>query len=92
MQKVGMAKRDIRRNINSQMLTVFFLPLMFAGLHLLFAFSMIQKLLMLFNMVNVHLFIITTLICFAVFSTFYALVYKLTSNVYYDIVSVAREH
>ena len=91
MQKVGMTKRDIRRSINSQMLTIFFLPLMFAGLHLLFAFPMIQKLLMLFNMVNVRLFIITTLICFAVFSVFYALVYKLTSNVYYDIVSGARE-
>lgn len=92
MQKVGMTKRDIRKSINSQMLTVFFLPLMFAGLHLLFAFPMIQKLMMLFNMVNVHMFIITTLICFAVFSAFYALVYKLTSNVYYDIVSGAREH
>ena len=91
MQKVGMTKREIRRSINSQMLTVFFLPMMFAGLHLVFAFPMIQKLLMLFNMVNVRLFIITTLICFAVFSVFYALVYKLTSNVYYDIVSGARE-
>lgn len=91
MQKVGMAKRDIRRSINSQMLTVFFLPLVFAGLHLVFAFPMIRKLLMLFNMVNVHLFIITTLICFAMFSLFYALVYKLTSNVYYHIVSEARE-
>ena len=38
-----------------------------------------------------HLFIITALVCFAAFSAFYALVYKFTSNVYYDIVSRARE-
>ena len=38
MQKVGMTKREIRKSINSQMLTVFFLPLVTAGVHLAFAF------------------------------------------------------
>ena len=53
MQKVGMTKREIRKSINSQILTVFFLPLILAGVHLAFAFPMLQKLLMLFGLTNV---------------------------------------
>ena len=91
MQKVGMTKQDIRKNINSQMLVVFFLPLMLSGLHMVFAFPIVQKLLLMFNMSNVNLFGITTLISFAVFGLFYVIVYKLTSNAYYGIVSGAKE-
>ena len=90
MQKVGMTKRDIRRSINSQMLTVFFLPLVTAGVHLAFAFPMIRKLLLLFNMQNVNLFIRTTLISFGIFAVLYVLVYRITSTAYYDIVSGAK--
>lgn len=91
MQKVGMTKRDIRRSINSQMLTVFFLPLVFAGIHLCFAFPFLWKMLMLFGLNNMPLIIVIMLICFAIFGLFYALVYKITSNSYYSIVSGARE-
>ncbi len=87
MQKVGMTKQEIRKSINSQMLTVFFLPLIAAGVHLCFAFSIIRLILQMLNMTNVTLFIQTTLICFAVFGGFYLLVYRITSNAYYSIVS-----
>lgn len=87
MQKVGMTKKDIRRSINSQMLTVFFLPLITAGIHLSFAFPFIRKLLMLFNMMNLKLLIATTAGSFLVFAVFYILVYRITSNAYYNIVS-----
>lgn len=87
MQKVGMTKKEIRKSINSQLLTVFFLPLLLAGLHLAFAFPMIKKLLILFNLSNLTLFIFTTVFCFAVFALFYMIVYKITSNAYYKIVS-----
>lgn len=43
MQKVGMTECEIKRNINSQVLTVFFMPLITAGFHLVFAFPLIQK-------------------------------------------------
>ena len=56
MQKVGMTRREIRRSVNSQLLTVFFLPLLGAGLHLAFAFPMLRRLLMLFELQNVALF------------------------------------
>ena len=87
MQKVGMTKREIRKNINSQLLTVFFLPLVFAGLHLAFAFPIVSKLLLMFGLMNNVLLIMTTAACFVIFAIFYAIVYKITSNAYYRLVS-----
>lgn len=91
MQKVGMTKKEIRKSINSQLLTVFFLPLIFAGMHLAFAAPIIKKLLLLFNLTNLNLFIVTILISFAAFALFYMIVYKITSSAYYKIVSGAKE-
>lgn len=91
VQKVGMTKRDIRKTINSQLLTVFFLPLLFAVMHIAFAFPIIRKLLLCFNLNNVPLFAVTTAISIVVFALFYTIVYRLTSNVYYKIVSGVRE-
>ncbi len=91
MRKVGMTKRDIRRTINSQLLTVFFLPLVFAAMHIAFAFPIIQKLLLAFGLDNIPLFAFTTIISVIVYAVFYTIVYKLTSNAYYNIVSGARE-
>jgi len=90
MQKVGMTKKEIRKSINSQLLTVFYLPLIFAGMHLAFAFPLVRMLLMLFNLDNIKLFMLTNSISFAVFALLYALVYKITSNAYYNIVSGAK--
>ncbi len=87
MQKVGMTGREIRKSINSQLLTVFYLPLIVAGCHMAFAFPMIYRLLVLFNLNNIRLFAITSVVCFAAFAIFYAIVYKVTSNSYYKIVS-----
>ena len=89
MQKVGMTKKEIRKSINSQLLTVFFLPLVGAGTHLIFAFPMIRKILLLFNLTNLHLYTIVTLISFGAFAIFYTIVYRITSNAYYHIVSGA---
>lgn len=87
MQNVGMTKKEIRSSINSQLLTVFFMPLVFAGLHLGFAFPFIHKMLMLFNLNNLPLLIGTTAISFCAFALLYAVVYRVTSNSYYNIVS-----
>lgn len=91
MQRVGMTKKDIRKSINSQMLTVFFLPLAMAVLHLVFAFPMIRKLLLLFGLLNTKLLIVTTAVSIAICAIFYAIVYRITSNAYYSIVSGAKE-
>lgn len=91
MQKVGMTKKDIKKSVNSQMLIVFFLPIGFAMLHLCFAFSIIRKLLLLFGLNNLSLLLITTAVSVIAFALFYLLVYRLSSNVYFSIVSVKKE-
>ena len=86
MQKVGMTAPDIRRSVNSQLLTVFFLPLAGAALHMAFAFPMIRRVLLVFSLNNTALFVATALISLAVLSVVYTLVYRATSNAYYRIV------
>lgn len=87
MRKVGMTAKDIRRSINSQMLTVFFLPLVTAAIHTAFAFPIVQKLLAIFNLRNTALSLMVTLVAIVIFGIFYGVVYKITSNAYYAIVS-----
>lgn len=87
MQKVGMTGAEVKQVIHSQILTVFFLPLITAGIHVVFAFPIISKILFLLNLYNTRLYIVCTAGCFAVFALMYALIYSLTAKVYYKIVS-----
>lgn len=93
MQKVGMTQKDIRKSINSQMLTVFFMPLLFAGLNLLFAAPMLEQIagLLMSGYSNHKAFVFTVLTAFLIFAVFYILVYKRTSSTYYHIVREAKE-
>ena len=86
LQKVGMTEEEVRGSINSQVLTVFFLPLAAAGLHVVFAFKMISQLMLLFGITNTALLAVITAACFAVFAVFYSIVYFITSHSYYHIV------
>lgn len=86
MQKVGMSKHEIKKTIRSQVLMVFFLPLVATVIHIAFAFPMITKLLAVLNLRNVSLFMISTLITILVFAVIYAIVFSLTARVYYKIV------
>ncbi len=92
MQNVGMTKTEIRQSINSQMRTVFFLPLVTAVLHLAFAFPMIQKLLMIFQIDHPKLLLVIAAVSVLIFAIFYTLIYRITSNAYYSIVSGAKEN
>lgn len=87
LQKVGMTRQEIRASVNSQVLTVFFLPLAAAGIHVCFAFKMMSLLLQLVGLTNVRLFGWVTLGCFLLFAVFYAGVYFATANAYFRIVS-----
>ncbi|MER2226868.1 MAG: ABC transporter permease [Carnobacterium sp.] len=86
MQKVGLDKQTIRKTTRLQIIWMFLLPLVIAVIHVAFAFPIIQKLLLLFNVVD------TTLIfwCFAGvivgYSVIYGIIYQVTSKVYYSIV------
>ncbi|NCB51035.1 MAG: ABC transporter permease [Clostridia bacterium] len=86
MQQVGMSEREVKTSIRSQVLTVFFLPLLTAAVHVAFAFRIIVMLLAVLNLTNVSLFAWCTLGTFAVFALLYAAVYAVTAREYYRIV------
>ena len=86
MQKVGMSRREVRKTINSQVLMVFFLPLIVAGIHLAFAFPILEKLLHVLMLSSTSLFVLCSLITFGVFAGVYVVIYLGTARTYYKIV------
>ncbi len=87
LQKVGMTKGEIRSSINWSVLTLFFLPLLAAGVHTVFAFGLISKLLMLFGPMDIWFLALVALGCFLLYAVVYVVAYRLTSKVYYKIVA-----
>ena len=92
MQKIGMTKREIRKSINSQLLTVFALPMLLSACHLLFAFPIIRTLLTLFDLTNIAGFALSTIISFLCYSVVYVIFYRMTSNAYFKIVSGTQKN
>lgn len=90
MQKVGLGESEIKKSIHSQILTVFFLPLIMAGIHVGFAFPIIRKILTSFALNNILLYAATTAVTFLVFTLIYAAIYSLTAKAYYGIVKMSR--
>ena len=86
LQKVGMTRKEIKKSINSQILTVFAAPLLASGVHLCFAFPLIQKLLLMFGLSNTPLLVGVTVGSYLIFGVLYAVMYKATSRSYYQLV------
>lgn len=86
LQNVGMSYKEIKSSIKSQILLVFFLPLLTAMLHIGFAFNVITKLLAIFNFTNTLIFFFCTAITLLIFAAIYFYVYVLTAKSYYKIV------
>ncbi len=86
LQKVGMSQREVKRAIHSQILTVFFLPPVVAGVHLSVAFPILKKLVEILGLEKSNLFLMVTLGTFCVFVFFYVCVYLYTARTYYKIV------
>lgn len=86
LRKVGMEDAQIKKTINAQILLVFFMPLALAGLHLICAYPMISKLMVLFTITDMTLIKVVTCITFVMIGVFYGIVYKLTSHTYYKII------
>ena len=86
MQKVGMSRREVKSTINSQVLLVFFLPLVVAGMHLAFAFPILEKVLHILLLSSTSLFMVCSLVTFGVFAAVYTLIYMATARTYYKIV------
>lgn len=86
MRKVGMSHKEVKASIRSQILKVFFLPLVTACVHLAAASPLMRRLLLLFDMNDQILFAICVLITVAVFAVVYGIVYMMTARTYYKIV------
>lgn len=90
MQKVGMSPREVKASIHSQILKVFFLPLVMACVHLIMAFPMMNRLLLMFNMKNPGLFAVCTVSVVGIFAVIYGIVFGITARAYYRIVGEKR--
>lgn len=86
LQNVGMSHHEVKQTIRSQILTVFFLPLITAGIHIGFAFPFLYRIMTLMNLFNLRLFTFCSIGCFLAFALFYGITYWLTSKLYYGIV------
>ena len=87
MQKVGMSLGEVKKTINSQVLTVFFIPLLGAGVHMAFAFPIIALMLRVFMISDTLLLAIITVCAFIAFALFYVVSYVITSRAYYRVVA-----
>ena len=87
LQKVGLDEKQTKATIRKQILTVFFLPLIFAFLHIAAAFHMLQLIVALLGAINVALLIQTTITACGIFLLVYILVFMLTSRSYRKIIA-----
>ncbi|MGX7108047.1 FtsX-like permease family protein [Facklamia miroungae] len=87
MKQVGLPIKLIKKTIRSQVLWVFFLPLIFALIHNLFASQIIFKVLGLLGVNNFNDYLISFTIVVLGFVLFYLIFYQLTSQAYYRIIN-----
>ncbi len=90
MKKIGMSGTQIKESIRFQILMVFLLPLLFAGLHLVFAFPSLSKIMTLLNMSNTILFLKIYLVTYIVFSIIYVSIYAVTTRAYQKVAGVYK--
>ena len=88
LQKVGLDQKQIKQTINKQVLTVFFLPLAFAFLHLAFAYHMLSLILKVVGVVDTAMMLSVTLSICGIFALIYVLIFMITSRSYRRIVQM----
>ena len=86
MRKVGITDKQIKQSIRSQVLLIFFSPLIIATLHTIVAYPFIEKILRLFLITDNSIFLQALAVTIVVFAIFYLIVYAITSKIYYRII------
>ena len=87
MHKVGLSDKEIHKTINSQILMVFFAPLLLAVIHLIAAYHLIDLVIVSLSSSGQAMFVYTFIISTIVFALIYCLIYFITSHTYYKIVT-----
>lgn len=86
MQNVGMSEEEVRSSIRSQILLVFFLPLIVAVIHTIFAFPMVGRLLSFLGLESTKIYLRSCLFGFIGYTVLYTVIYVLTAKLYYSII------
>ena len=86
MRSVGMSDDEVRSSIRSQILLVFFLPLVVALIHTVFAFPIVGRMLVSIGLDNTSTYFRSCLFGFVGYVILYTAIYLLTSAMYYGII------
>ena len=87
MKKVGLSNKMIKKTSSQQIYWMFFLPLFVAVIHSAVASKMLYQLCGVFGLRNISEFAIPFAISVAIIIVVYFIIFKITSNVYYNLVS-----
>lgn len=90
MRRVGMTTKEIKSSINSQMLTVFALPMAVAGVHLVFTSNILFMMQRMAVVDNKPLMIRVMVVTYILFAVVYSAVYAMTSRTYFNIINKAE--
>lgn len=85
LMNVGLEEKQIKKIINDQVLTMFFLPLGTAAVHICFAFPMLSRIFYALSVTDWKLALIVMAATFALFALIYVIIYRLTARTYYKI-------
>lgn len=86
LQEVGMSATAVKKTINSQILIVFFMPLVMATLHFVIALVMLKQMLLSFGVVSSSMIYTVSGITLLAVALIYFVIYKWTSRTYYRII------
>lgn len=87
MKKVGLSNSMIKKTTSQQIYWMFFLPLFVAVVHSAVASKMLYQLCGVFGIRSISEFAIPFAISVAIIIVVYLIIFKITSNVYYNLVS-----
>ena len=86
MQNVGMSEDEVKKSIRSQILLVFFLPLVTALVHTVVAFPLVGRLLSYVGLDSTKTYLKSCGFGFAGYIALYTVIYVLTAKLYYGII------
>ncbi len=86
MKNVGLPDSIIKKSLRVQILWIFFLPLVVATIHSLFAFPILHNILKGLGFQSIRIFAMSFATIVLGFSVIYFIIYSITSRVYYKII------
>ncbi|HEM5605869.1 FtsX-like permease family protein [Streptococcus suis] len=86
LQEVGMSAAAVKKTINSQTLTVFFMPLAMATLHFVISLVMLKQMLLTLGVTSSLMIYTVSGITLLAVALIYFVIYKWTSRTYYRII------